>query len=205
MSRMHRNNRHLVEIVMPGGLDRQAEGWRISVRIRMTHVLVRQMLNRSDEWDKAAWGVPLSAFHIAFAASAFCGQLLMHGRQLGLQMTQEEVDSFMHTWRYSGHLMGVPLEMQAATAEDAQRIVRIGRMCEPPPTMEAILVANGLINSAALVAGITDAEKRRKLRNMSIGSHARCSVMRSRTSSIYRSCRPSGCCPTSGCASARIG
>lgn len=163
VSRMHQNNRHLVEIFMMGGLDRQAEGWKLSVRIRMIHARVRQMLNTSDEWDKAAWGVPLSSSHIAFAASAFSGQLLMRGKQLGLKMTQEEVDSFMHTWRYSGHLMGVPLEMQAVTAEDAQRIVRIGRMCEPPPHMEAILVANGLINSAALVAGITDPDKRRKL------------------------------------------
>ena len=42
-------------------------------------------------------------------------------------------------------------------------IYRIGSMCEPPPTPDAIVMTNALINSAPLVAGITNAEERKKL------------------------------------------
>ena len=36
-------------------------------------------------------------------------------------------------------------------------------MCEPPPTLEAIIMTNALINSAPLVAGIEDTVERKKL------------------------------------------
>ncbi|NGM21048.1 DUF2236 domain-containing protein [Roseomonas stagni] len=161
--RLQQNNRHLVEIFMPGGLDRQGEGWKLSVRIRLMHARIRQLLSRSEEWDAAAWGVPLHAAHIGFATAAFSGQLLHRGRQLGLRFTAEEAESFMLVWRYAGHLMGVPPALQARTEAEARHLVHIGRLCEPEPQLEAIMMANSLINSAPLVAGITDPAARRSL------------------------------------------
>lgn len=161
--RLQQNNRHLVEIFMPGGLDRQGEGWKLSVRIRLMHARIRQLLSRSEEWEQAAWGVPLHAAHIGFATAAFSGQLLHHGRQLGLRFSAEEAASVMLIWRYAGHLMGVPPALQVATEAEARHLVRIGRLCEPPPQMEAIMMANSLINSAPLVAGITEPAARRNL------------------------------------------
>ena len=43
------------------------------------------------------------------------------------------------------------------------RMYRIGIMCEPPPGLESILLANGMVNSAPVVAGVTDPDKRRAL------------------------------------------
>ncbi|MGG5887636.1 oxygenase MpaB family protein [Falsiroseomonas sp. HC035] len=161
--RLQQNNRHLVEIFMPGGLDRQGEGWKLSVRIRLMHARIRQLLSRSPEWEEPAWGVPLHAAHIGFATAAFSGLLLHRGRQLGLRFSAEEAESIMLVWRYAGHLMGVPPDLQAATEAEALHLVAIGRMCEPKPQMEAIMLANSLINSAPLVAGITEPAARRRL------------------------------------------
>jgi hypothetical protein len=161
--RLKQNNRHLSEIFIPGGLEREGEGWMLSVRIRLMHARVRFLLERSDEWDAAACGVPLSSAHVGFATAAFSGLLLARARMLGVSLKAEERASFMLVWRYSGHLMGVHPELQAATEDEALRLHRIGAMCEPPPDIEAILLANGLINSAPIVAGITDAAERKAL------------------------------------------
>ncbi|UPY36187.1 oxygenase MpaB family protein [Sediminicoccus sp. KRV36] len=161
--RLKQNNRHLAEIFLPGGLERDGDGWKLSVRIRLMHARVRFMLARSEEWDSAAWGVPLSAAHIGFATAAFSGLLLARARMLGVALTAEERQSFMLVWRYSGHLMGVEPALQAATEAEAMQLHRIGALCEPPPDIEAILLANGLINSAPIVAGITDPAERRAL------------------------------------------
>lgn len=161
--RLKQNNRQLVEIFLPGGLERHGDGWKLSVRIRLIHARVRHLLLGSGEWDEAAWGTPLSEAHMAFATAAFSGLLLKRAAMLGVTLTDEERDSFMLIWRYAGYLMGVPEYLLCDTQASALHLVQIGVLCEPPPTFESIILANGLINSAPVVAGITERKARLQL------------------------------------------
>ena len=159
--RLQQNNRHLLEIFLPGGLSAEGEGRRLSIRIRLVHARVRRLLWESDEWDQAAWGVPLSAAHIGFATAAFSGLLLERAAMLGVRLTDAERASFMLVWRRAGALMGAPDALLCHTQEEAMALLRIGRLCEPPPDIDSIMMANALINSAPLLLGI-DAPVRRK-------------------------------------------
>ncbi|WP_366656180.1 oxygenase MpaB family protein [Fodinicurvata sp. EGI_FJ10296] len=162
--RMKQNNRHVSEIFLPGGLDTFGDGWTASVRIRLIHARVRALMKESPDWEADAWGTPLSSAHIAYANAAFSGLLLKRARMLGLDfLSDDERDSFMHCWRCSGHLVGVHPDLLCATEDEALRLQRIGEMCEPPPDIESILVANGLVNSAPIIVGITDTDERRAL------------------------------------------
>ena len=68
-------------------------------------------------------------------------------------------------WRYAGHLMGIPDSIIFTDDDDALDIYRIGGMCEPAPSVDSTVMANALIKSAPLVAGIEDREEREKLVN----------------------------------------
>jgi len=107
--------------------------------------------------------MPISAAHVGFSTAAFSGLLLERARQLGVRPSAEEEHGFMAVWRYAGHLMGVPEPLACASVAQALRLHRTGRLLEPPPGIEAILLANALINGAPLVAGRTEPEARRKL------------------------------------------
>ena len=161
--RLQRNILHLIEIMMPGGLERQGEGWKLSVRIRLVHAQVRRMLSLSDEWDAATCGTPLSAAHVALAAAGFSAQLLAAAIRLGARPSDEGRDGFMHIWRYTALLLGVPETIRFRGEADARELYRIGCLCEPPPDIEAIAMANALINSAPLVVNITDPLERRAI------------------------------------------
>ena len=161
--RLKQNNRHLLEIFMPGGMDRHADGWTHSVRVRLVHAKIRKLLAKSDEWDIEEFGTPVSAAHVGFAIAAFSARLLKHLERLGGSFNDEERRSFMAVWRYSGYLMGVPETILYQDEKDALEMFRVGRMCEPPPSMESIALASSLINSAPLFAGLDDRNKRRKL------------------------------------------
>ena len=161
--RLGQNNRHMTEIFFPGGLDRTGDGWKLSVRIRLIHARMRHLLNGSGEWDAEAWGTPVSAAHLGFAIATFSARLLKHMKTLGARYTDEEYRSFMHVWRYSGHLMGIPETILFGDAQAALKLYDMGRRCEPEPGMESVAMAHSLINSAPLFAGVANPEERREL------------------------------------------
>ncbi len=161
--RLKQNNRHQMEIFWPGGLERYGEGWKLSVRIRFVHAQVRRLLGTTAEWEHDAWGVPISAAHVGYAVACFAARSVIHSESLGAQYSEEERASFHDVWRYSGYLMGIPESILFTNESDALHLYRIGSMCEPPPTEDAVIMTNALTNSAPLVAGIVDTAARKKL------------------------------------------
>lgn len=163
--RLRQNNRHLIEICLPDGLERHGDGWKLSVRIRLIHAQVRRLLRNSGDWDADTWGTPLSAAQMAFASAAFSALLLRKVEMLGLRLDRAARDGFMDIWRYTAWLFGVPEEIRFRNYDDATELYRVGFICEPPPGLEAIIIANGLINSVPLVVGATDPAERRAFAN----------------------------------------
>ncbi len=68
---------------MPGSLEPYGDGWKLSLRVRLIHAQIRDLLMESSEWEPAAWGTPVSAAHLGFSLSAFSARLLAHMRRLG--------------------------------------------------------------------------------------------------------------------------
>ena len=161
--RLEQNNRHVVEIFMPGGLDRYGDGWKLSVRIRIVHAQVRRLLTLSDEWDTRAWGVPLSAAHLGLASAAFSARLLRHAERLGVPFRRAERESFMQIWRYTMHLMGVPPTILWRNEQEALKLFEVGSACEPPPSFDSIIMAHELIEAVPLVLGIEGEKEREDL------------------------------------------
>ena len=122
--RLGQNNRHMMEIFPPGGLYREGDGWKLSIRIRIVHARMRHLLNQSEEWDTGAWGVPISGAHLGYAVSAFSARLLKHMKTLGAEYNAEEHDSFMAVWRYTGYLMGIPETILFHDATEALKLTK---------------------------------------------------------------------------------
>ncbi|MXY14606.1 MAG: DUF2236 domain-containing protein [Proteobacteria bacterium] len=159
-------NRHLLEIFFPGGLLRKGDGWKLSVRIRFIHALVRQLMKAADEWDTKAWGTPISAAHMGFSTALFSHRLLEHSTSVGANYNRDEKDSIFELWRYVGHLMGVPETILYSNQQDARKLFKIGFLCEPAPDADAATISNALIQSIPLVAGLTDREEQDSMRDL---------------------------------------
>ncbi len=160
--RLKQNNRHQVELFLPGGLERQGEGWKLTVRLRLVHAQIRRLISAQDDWDSDTWGIPISAAHLALANTVFSARVLRYiQRLLMLKPSAEEREGFMYIWRYQGYLMGIPEVLVAHTEEQANHLFEIGMMCEPPPPMESIAMANSLINAAPTLVNMVgpDSEK----------------------------------------------
>ena len=163
--RLKQNNRHMLEIFSPQGLDKYNDGWIYSVRIRLIHSKVRSLLTKSDEWNIDEFGTPISSANLGFAIASFSAQCIYHISRLGASFNDKERENYMDVWRYSGYLMGIPESILFTDENDAQRLRKVSLVCEPPPSLECIVMASALINSAPIVAGISKPDERKQLTN----------------------------------------
>ncbi len=161
--RLQQNNRHMMEIFYPGGMQRDGDGWKLSTRIRFVHSRIRGLLTKSDDWKHDIWGAPVSAAHLGFAISVFSKRLLEYSESVGARFTEEEKKSVLSVWRYAGYLMGIPESILYADAAGAERIYKIAYECEPLPGADSVAVANMLIQAIPKVADVTNPVESDKL------------------------------------------
>lgn len=155
LNRLRMNNRHLLEIFLPGGLERHGDGWKLSFRIRLVHAQVRRLLSQSKDWDAAAWGTPISAAHLGMGAASFSARLIHQSARLGVRMSPQERESFMLVWRYCYHLMGIPQPMMPKSEKETLHFFDVAAACEPPADMESVVASHALIKAIPQLLGVT--------------------------------------------------
>jgi len=163
--RLKQNGLQLIEQYLPGGMSPLGDGWKLTLRVRLVHAQSRLLIANSDEWSHERHGLPISAATVLLAGSAFSGRLMQHVATLGGDFSREEREAYVHVWRYTGLLIGIPKEVLFRDEEAAVRSFEVGRLCEPSADEDAIIMANSIVNSAPLVIGITEVAARRKLAN----------------------------------------
>ncbi|MXY57118.1 MAG: DUF2236 domain-containing protein [Gammaproteobacteria bacterium] len=161
--RLKQNTLQLTEQFMPGGLEPGGDAWKLSLRIRLVHAQARMLIRQSDEWDAPEVGMPLSMAHMLLGAAAFSGRLMQHVRRLGGDFSREEREAYVHVWRYTGLVMGIPESIMFRDQASAIRTFQVAAMCEPPPDDDAIIMANSIVNSAPLLLGFKEIKERRKM------------------------------------------
>ena len=56
MRRLKQNNRHMLKIFMPDGMERHADGWTHSVRVRLVHAKIRHLLSEDYKDEECRFG-----------------------------------------------------------------------------------------------------------------------------------------------------
>ena len=158
--RLKQNLLQLVEQFMPGGLEPGGDGWRLSLRIRLVHAQARMLIRGSHEWDEDVHGLPLSTAHMLLGAAAFSARLMQHVAALGGDFTDEEREGYVHVWRFTGMVMGIPESIMFTDYDSALRTFEIALMCEPPRDDDAIIMANSIVNSAPILLGFVQPRRR---------------------------------------------
>ena len=157
LRRIRQNTRHFIEIMLPDALERQGDGWKLSVRIRLVHARIRRLIRESGEWDESVYGTPVSAAHMAFASANFSAGMLFQARRLGAIVDAETRRGFMQAWRYASYLSGTPEDfLFEGDYEKTLEFRRVAALCEPLPGEESITIANALVNALPKIIGRVD-------------------------------------------------
>jgi hypothetical protein len=130
----------------PGGLHRGAEGFNMTVRVRLMHAQVRRLLRHSGRWN-AAWGEPVNQLYMAGTGITLSVVFLRTLRRLGILVSRDDAVALLALWRYSSHLMGVMPELQCSTEAEGWRIIEFMAEFEGAPDDDSRALMNAVMTA----------------------------------------------------------
>ena len=145
--RLNETSRFVQAVCRPGGLRRHADGFHITLKVRLMHAQVRRMILRSGKWDEAKWGKPINQ-HDASATSMLFSISVIDGlRTLGLHITPDEAESYVQLWRYDTWLLGAEPELIPASEFEAKQLAELIGMTEGAPDADSKALVHALVDS----------------------------------------------------------
>lgn len=138
------------------GMRREADGFKLTVHVRLMHALVDHAYETNGRWDTDQWGLPVNQADQGFTLGLFSAVLLRGLRRLGVRVTDAESLAMMHLWKYVGWLMGVNDDFLRDTEAEQDRL------------QYHLLLSQGPLTSAGpkLANAIVDAERRQHFPNL---------------------------------------
>lgn len=125
--------RFVIETCMPHNLQRDADGFKVTLRVRLIHAYVRAMILKSGRWDMEQYGMPISQSYMA-AMNALLSMGWIEGlKHLGFRLSREEEESIIQLWRYSAYLSGIDSELHFGSFQEARHFWCQILKEEPPP------------------------------------------------------------------------
>lgn len=145
--RLSETSRFVQAVSLPGGMRRGADGFRITLKVRVMHAHVRSMLLRSGKWEEARWGVPINQHDMAATTLLFSAVLLEGLRRFGLSIQHDEAERYMQLWRYVGHLSGVDAELLSSSEMEGTQLGSLIQATQGPPDDDSRALVRALVDS----------------------------------------------------------
>lgn len=121
-TRLDETARFVQAVSRPGGMRPFADGWQITVKVRLIHAQVRRMILKSDRWNSDAWGLPVNQHDMAGTTLLFSVSILDGLRKLGMTIDPDEAEKYIHLWRWVGRTIGVDPGILPVSEPDAMRL-----------------------------------------------------------------------------------
>jgi hypothetical protein len=150
--RLAETARFMLETSRPGGLHVGAEGFNMTVRVRLMHAQVRRLLRQSGRWNPA-WGEPVNQLYMAGTSITLSVVFLRALRRLGMLVSRSDAQALLALWRYSSHLIGVMPELQCSTEAEGRRIIEFMSEFEGAPDDDSRALMNAVM-TAPYVQGL---------------------------------------------------
>lgn len=146
LGRLVETGQWLQAVIRPAAVRPHAEGWRATIRVRLLHARMRAGLRRSGRWDEGAWGAPLNVADSAFTLLEFSWMPLRLMRRLGFTYTEREVAGVYALWRWVGHLIGVPADLNPAGEVEAGKMLELRELTAGPPDSDSRELVRALLD-----------------------------------------------------------
>jgi hypothetical protein len=119
--RLMETSQFVVNVMTPGGIEREGPGMITAQKVRLMHAAIRYYLHQQG-WPTEKYDEPINQEDKAGTLMAFSALVLQGMELLHIELTMEEKEAYIHTWRVIGHLMGVHPQLIPEDYADAMAL-----------------------------------------------------------------------------------
>ncbi len=146
--RLNETARFVQAVCRPGGMRPFAEGWQITLKVRLIHAQVRKMILASGRWKADAWGLPANQHDMAGTTLLFSVSIIDGVRRLGMHVEPADADAYVHLWRWVGRTIGVSADVLPASELEAMRLADMIAVTMGEPDDDSRALTRALFESA---------------------------------------------------------
>jgi ER-bound oxygenase mpaB/B'/Rubber oxygenase, catalytic domain len=129
-----------------GGMARGSDGFRLTLRVRLMHAVVRVRLSRNPQWDMGKLGLPINQVDMQATYLAFSVVQLLALRMTGVMISPKQSDAVMHLWRYIGWLMGVEDDLMCEDEQLGRVLFYRNLISQAPADETSVVLGQALMN-----------------------------------------------------------
>ncbi|MEL7145192.1 MAG: oxygenase MpaB family protein [Bacteroidota bacterium] len=118
----------VMNVLQPDGLTGKGKGIVTMQKVRLIHASIRYFLKheKTDSvlgvWDTATYGEPINQEDLAGTLMSFSPIILSGLLKLKIQLSDDEIAAYTHTWNVIGHMMGIDDDLLPANYEQAWKL-----------------------------------------------------------------------------------
>jgi hypothetical protein len=145
-TRLDETARFVQAVASEGGMRPSGEGYQITLRVRLIHAQVRRML-LDRGYDVASYGVPINQHDMAGTSLLFSIVVVEMLRILGMPVSEDDAEAYVHLWRWVGHLLGATPELLPRDMAEARAFGELVRDTQGDPDDDSRALTRALLDS----------------------------------------------------------
>ncbi len=147
-------------VSVPGGMRQGQAGYAISLRVRLIHARIRQLILSRGQWEPERWGAVISQHDMVATALLFSTHFSAGVAQFGLQVTPEELRTQLALWRYVAWLMGTEVDLLPRDHAEALELSDLIDATQEPPDDDSRALVHALVRAPVQMSSTPGEEKR---------------------------------------------
>jgi hypothetical protein len=169
--RINETARFVEAVTAPGGSRPFAEGWAITLKVRVMHARVRLLCLDSGRWDDAAWGHPINQHDMLSTILLFSAFILEGFHTFGVPATPAEEADAMHLWSWVGHVIGVDPALLPLDVARGKAYADLLKLTQDPPDDDSRALTEAFVNAPLKTADTSTPRARETLERRVALSH----------------------------------
>ncbi len=142
--------RFVTAVCAPGGMLPGAEGWLITLHVRLMHAQVRRLLWMSGRWDRDRWAEPINQ-HDMLATMLQFSEVYIEGLRLfGFAISDEEAEDWIQLWRFVAWVMGTEASLLPVDYAEASALRELIQQTQGPPDHDSRALAAALLGTSPI-------------------------------------------------------
>ena len=143
-----------IKLHAPDGLRRGAEGYKATLRVRLSNAFRRRAVRDTGTWDRRALGEPVNQDDLFVQVSAFTAVMLEGLHRMGYRLTQAEKDGYYVFWRHAAAVLGLHKTwLGMIDAEQCGQFWKMWLLVNPSPDAGAKARAGRTLDELARTGG----------------------------------------------------